>query len=134
MKRTKHEMTGFRGRQCKPDCIHVSHLTHQDNIWIFTQRRSQRCTETLRVAAHFTLVDQTVPALMHEFNRILKGQDVGLTIGIDVVDFPDPVGPVTNTSPRGRSASFLNKAGALIASSVSTSRGITRKAAAGPRA
>ena len=87
MKRTKHEVTSFCGCQCKPDRIHVPHLTHQDNIWIFTQCRSQRCTETLRVATHFTLVDQTVPALMHELDRILKGQDVGLTIGIDVVDY-----------------------------------------------
>ncbi len=47
-----------------------------------------------------------------------------------VVDLPEPVGPVTSTSPLGYSANLLTMGGKPSCSTVSISLGIKRKAAA----
>ena len=46
-----------------------------------------------------------------------------------VVDLPEPVGPVTSTSPRGRLANSATTGGSPSVSSGTTSNGIRRKAA-----
>ena len=50
-----------------------------------------------------------------------------------VVDLPEPVGPVTKTNPRGLSEIVLKISGAPKSSNVSTSLGMVRNTAAGPR-
>ena len=55
------------------------------------------------------------------------------TIAASVVDLPEPVGPVTRISPRGRSVKGANVLGAASSSSDSTFDGIVRKATAAPR-
>ncbi len=50
-----------------------------------------------------------------------------------VVLLPEPVGPVTNTKPRGFSEMVLKMSGAPRSSSVNTSLGIVRNTAAAPR-
>ena len=50
-------------------------------------------------------------------------------IAASVVDLPEPVGPVTRTSPRGCIASSASERGRLSSSSVFSSSGMTRKAA-----
>ena len=52
------------------------------------------------------------------------------TIAASVVDFPEPVGPVTRTSPRGLSASSLTTGGMASSSRVRMALGISRKAPA----
>src|SRR3989449_5423346 len=47
-------------------------------------------------------------------------------IAASVVLFPEPVGPVTSTSPRGRSASCATTAGSPSSSNVRTLKGICR--------
>ena len=47
-------------------------------------------------------------------------------IAASVVDLPEPVGPVTRTSPRGRSAIFATAAGSPSSSNVFTLNGICR--------
>ena len=55
------------------------------------------------------------------------------TIAARVVDLPEPVGPVTRISPRGRFVISANTFGVLSSSSDSTFEGMVRKAAAAPR-
>ena len=56
------------------------------------------------------------------------------TIAASVVDLPEPVGPVTRISPRGRLTSSANTFGVASSSSDITFDGIVRNAAAAPRA
>jgi hypothetical protein len=49
-----------------------------------------------------------------------------------VVDFPEPVGPVTRTSPFSRSASVCTTSGKLSSWKVRIWVGITRKTAPSP--
>src|SRR3546814_5089732 len=51
----------------------------------------------------------------------------------DLVDLPEPVGPVTNTMPRGISEMSLKIAGHFKSSSDSIFDGIVRNTAAAPR-
>ena len=51
-----------------------------------------------------------------------------LTIAASAVDFPDPVTPVTSTSPRGLIAISSSTAGRFKSRIVLTSYGIDRKA------
>ncbi|MCY1312489.1 hypothetical protein D9M70_629160 [compost metagenome] len=55
------------------------------------------------------------------------------TIAASVVDLPEPVGPVTSTSPRGFMHRSANTAGARSSSSVRTLEGMVRNTAAAPR-
>ena len=55
------------------------------------------------------------------------------TIAANVVVLPEPVGPVTSTSPLGRSAISLSTSGRLRSSMVKTTWGIRRSTIAGPR-
>ena len=54
------------------------------------------------------------------------------TIAASVVDLPEPVGPVTSTSPRGRSASWRATGGMPSSARVRTACGTSRSAAATP--
>ncbi len=54
---------------------------------------------------------------------------ISSTIAASVVDLPEPVGPVTTTSPRGFSASVWSTGGRPSSSSVLTSVGTRRNAA-----
>ena len=54
-------------------------------------------------------------------------------IAASVVDLPEPVGPVTSTSPRGNSAMLRNTAGALSSSSDLMRVGMVRITAPVPR-
>ena len=62
----------------------------------------------VRVGADLALVDDAVLVRVQELDRILDGDDVAVVsvlilsiIAASVVDLPEPVGPVTSTSPRG---------------------------------
>ena len=63
--------------------------------------------------ADFALVDQAFLRFVHEFDRVLDGQDVAVFVFVDVVDhrrqrgrFAEPVGPVTSTMPRAVLGNF----------------------------
>jgi len=93
----------------------------------------QGIVERQRVRTDFALVDQAFLALVHELDRVLDRKDVAnsfslmsLTIAASVVDLPDPVGPVTSTTPRGYCAISLKMFGAFSSSSVSTFDGMVR--------
>ncbi len=82
----EHQVTGFGRGHGKSDGLEVPHLAHQNDVRVFTQGRTQGGAETLGIAVHFPLVDQTALVLVHEFDGILDGKDVVMEVLIDVVD------------------------------------------------
>jgi hypothetical protein len=68
--------------------------------------------------------------VVHVLDRVLNGEDVArprLVDAVDdggqVVDFPEPVGPVTSTNPRGRLASHSAVGGRSSSVKLGTRRG-----------
>ncbi len=53
---------------------------------VFTQRRAQGFVEAVGVAVDFALVDQALLRGVHEFDRILDGEDVAVFVLVDEVD------------------------------------------------
>ena len=95
------------------DRLQVAHFADEDDVGIFTQRVLERVCEALRVGADLALVDDAALVRVDELDRIFDRDDVALPlllilsiIAASVVDLPEPVGPVTSTSPRGFSAIF----------------------------
>ena len=94
-----------------------------------------------RAPMHFALVDEALLVLVHELDRILDRDDVvgnasslmKSTIAASVVLLPEPVGPVTSTSPRGTIEMSLNTWPMPRSSIVSTFDGIVRNTAPAPR-
>jgi hypothetical protein len=82
----EHQVAGFGGGQRQADGFQVAHFADQDDVRVFAQRRAQRVGEAQRVRADFALVDQALLALVHEFDRVLDGQDVAVLVFVDVVD------------------------------------------------
>ena len=62
-----------------------------------------------------------------------RSQLIRSTIAASVVDFPDPVGPVTSTSPRSARAISASTGGSPSAANDLISVGMTRKTAPSPR-
>ena len=86
MQGAEHQVAGFRGGQRQADGFQVAHLADQDVVGVFTQRRAQGLVEAVGVAVHFALVDQALLRGVHEFDRILDGEDVAEFVLVDVVD------------------------------------------------
>ena len=78
-------MTRFSGRQCQANAGAVSKFANQQHIRIFTQACPQARRKVWRVAAYFSLMDQTLLRMVNKFNGVLKRQDVGGTMRVDVV-------------------------------------------------
>jgi hypothetical protein len=76
-------------------------FAHQDDVRVFTQRRAQRFVEAMRVAVHFALVDQALLRGVHEFDRILDGEDVAVFVLVDVVDHRRQRGRLARTGRAG---------------------------------
>ena len=53
---------------------------------IFTKRGAQRVGEALGVGVQLALVDHAILVHVHEFDRILDGEDVLVALGVDLVD------------------------------------------------
>ena len=77
MQRTKYQVTGFGGGQCEADGFRVTHLAHQNHVWVFTKRGTQSVGEAVGMFMQLTLVDQTFFTFVHELDRVFDGQDVG---------------------------------------------------------
>ena len=118
MQRAEREVTGLGDGQRGLDRLHVAHLADQHDVGVLAQDVLERALERLRVAADLALVDEAVLVAVLELDRIFDGDDVAVfvvlirsIIDASVVDLPEPVGPVTSTSPRGRSHSSVTIGG-----------------------
>ena len=79
-------MAGLRDAQRRFDRFQVAHFADQHDVGIFTERGAQRVRETVGVAVNLALVDQAALVLMDVFDRILDGEDVAVTLDVDLVD------------------------------------------------
>ena len=61
-------------------------FSHQNNVWIFTQRGSKGARKGLGVRVHFSLVDETLLVFVDKLNRIFNGDDVVFAIAVNEVD------------------------------------------------
>jgi hypothetical protein len=82
---------------------------------------------------HLALVDDALLGRMHEFDRILNGDDMLVSVLVDkvghgasVVDLPLPVGPVTITRPLESMQNVRITSGRLRSSKVGITSGMTR--------
>ncbi len=92
-----------------------------------SSRSAPRSAELERFGMHadFAVADDAALALVNEFNRIFYRYDMVLRVRLassmmaaSVVDLPEPVGPVTRTSPRGSWASLDSTGGSASCSQV----------------
>src|SRR5205814_10309651 len=64
----------------------VAHLADENDVGIFTQRRTQRGGERRSVAADLDLLDDRFVVAMLELDRIFDRDDVALVVAIDLAD------------------------------------------------
>jgi hypothetical protein len=115
------EMTrwpGLGGLQRGGDGLEVAHLPDEDDVGVLPGHGLQPGGEVVGVDADLALVDDRVVVAVHHLDGVLEGDDVAapvalmwLIIAAVVVVLPDPVGPVTSTSPRCSSASLRTAGG-----------------------
>ncbi len=91
------------------DGLQIAHLSDENDVGVLAKHGPQGILEGMRVRGDLSLLDQAALVGMDELDRILESDDVSVSLAIDVVDMaanvvdlPDPVGPVTRTSPFGR--------------------------------
>ena len=129
----EHEVAGLGERERELDRLRVAHLTDEDDVGVFAQRRPQRPRERLRVDTDLALVDRGDSVLVRVLDRVLDREDVHRParlmysiIDASVVDLPDPVGPVTRTNPCLKSHAAASAGGMPISPGVGTASGIAR--------
>ena len=97
----------------------VAELSDQDHVGVLAQRAAERLREGVGVEADLALVDDAAVVGVQELDRVLDRDDVLAARAVDVVDratasvvdFPEPVAPVTRTRPRCSSASRADSLG-----------------------
>ena len=110
MERGEDRVAGLRRGQRGHDRLEVAHLAEEDHVGVLAQRAAESLGEADRVRAELALVDDALLVLVQELDRVLDRDDVVGPLRLissmsaaSVVDLPEPVGPVTRTSPRGLS-------------------------------
>ena len=86
VQRAEGQVAGFGDAQRGFDGFQVAHFADQHHVRVFTKGGAQRVGKALGVGVHFALVDQAVLVHVHEFDRILDGEDVFVALGVDLVD------------------------------------------------
>ena len=112
MQGAEDQMAGHRRFHGQGNGFQITHLADHDDIRVFAQGSTQGRGKAVGMCADFPVVDDTFLAVMDKFDGILNGQNMifaDFIAFIDnrpprVVDLPEPVGPVTSTSPLGRCA------------------------------
>ena len=86
MQRAEHQVAGFRRAHRQAYGLQIAQLADENNVRVFTQRRTQRIVKRQRMRADFTLIDQAFLGLMHELNRVFHREDVAVFVFVDVID------------------------------------------------
>ena len=76
VERAQHQVPGFRGHQCNLDGGAIAHFTDQDDLGSLAERRAQSVGIIIKVVTQFALVESRFLRRVHEFDRILQGDDV----------------------------------------------------------
>jgi hypothetical protein len=133
VERRQDEVPGLGGLDGDFDRLGVAHLPHEDDIRIHAHGLTQGNVEVRDVLAQLALADDGLAACIHVFDRVFDRNDAQSLDGVDVsiivasvVVFPEPVMPVSSTSPRGFLAMVRMTSGNSSSSMVGTVSGIRR--------
>ena len=86
MQRSEHQVTGFSRGQCQADRFEVAQFADENDVRVFTQRRTQGIREGVCLWADLALVDQAFLGVVYEFDRVFDRQDMRMLVFVDVVD------------------------------------------------
>src|SRR5712691_9864026 len=132
----KSQVAGFGDAQGGFDGLEFAHFADEYNVGVFTKCGAKRICKRMSVRVNFALVHKALLMIVKKLDGILDGNHVLLTLVLTlssmaarVVDLPEPVGPVTRTSPRGLSHKPFTICGNPSASKPLISQGIVRKTA-----
>ncbi|MNI51946.1 hypothetical protein D3C73_1066980 [compost metagenome] len=101
VQRAEHQMAGFGRGQRQANGFQIAHLPHQDHIRVFPQCRTQGGGETTGITMDFTLIDQAFARLVNELDGVFDGEDVVMTMGIEVIDHRRQRGGLAGTGRAG---------------------------------
>ncbi len=77
--------SGGRGQR-ELDRFQVAHFADENDVRVFAQRAAQRVGKGTCMDADFAMLNQTVLAPVHEFDRIFHRDDVVVAMEIGMVD------------------------------------------------
>ncbi len=86
VQRAEGQVAGFGDAQRGFDGFQIAHFADQHHVRVFTESGAQRVGEALGVGVQLALVDHAILVHVHEFDRVLNGEDVVVTLGVDLVD------------------------------------------------
>src|SRR5690606_15940741 len=85
VKRRKHQMAGFRGKQCRFYGFEVAHFADENHVRILTERTAKRFGERTRINIDLALRYERFFIFVKEFDRVLDRYDMAISIGIYLV-------------------------------------------------
>jgi hypothetical protein len=131
------EVSRLGDAQGRLDGLQVTHLADQHHVRVLPQRGAQGVGEGVGVGVQLALVHHALLVGVQVLDGILDGDDVLVPLRVDlvsmaarVVDFPDPVGPVTSTRPRGLSHRVVTTSVRPRSRKLRISQGMVRNAPA----
>ena len=83
--RGEDEMTGLGCFQRRIDGFQVTHLSDHDDVRVLPERRAKCVGERRRVRPDLALRDDAFIVREDEFDRVLDGDDLALSLTIDLV-------------------------------------------------
>jgi len=86
MQRRKRQVSGFSDTKCHLDRLEVTHFTDEHDVRVLAKCGTQGRAERMCVGGDFTLVDDAILMVMKKLDRVLDGQDVIVTVDVDLVD------------------------------------------------
>ena len=135
MQSGEDEVAGLGGGDGDRGRLEVTQLADEDDVRVLAQDGAAR-RRSVGVDADLALVDHAGAVRVQVLDRVLDRDDVAVRVLFatssrlaSVVDLPEPVGPVTRTSPRGRWANCSTDPGRPSSCSDLIFCGIVRNAA-----
>ena len=101
VQRSENKVTGGRRGQRQLDRFQVAHFADENDVRVFAQRSAQRVGKGTGVHADFAMLNETVLAAMHEFDRIFDRDDVIVPLQVGVIDHRRERGRFTGTGRTG---------------------------------
>ena len=80
------EVAGLGDPQGRFHRLQVAQLANEHYVGVLAQGRPQGRREGPGIGVNLPLVDQTVPVVVQELERIFNGQDMGVAVAVDPVD------------------------------------------------
>ena len=78
MQGPEHEVARLGRGQGEPDGFKIAHLADKDDVRVLAQGGAQCFVEAECMPMDLALADETLLALVHEFDRVFDGKDVSL--------------------------------------------------------